>query len=164
MILDVLVPDSYLEHLSKGELERIIKEQKLDFLIIDVDGVLTPFHSYELDKNVVEVLRDLKIQKYIVSNRVHSQKQYDKEKRFYEEIQEKLNVDVIVGVKKPFDLLPKEYFNGNGAMIGDSAYFDVQFAKRNGLYSILVRPLQPSPPIIRMYYKLESLVLSFAKL
>lgn len=163
MLKEYFVPDSNLDHLSKKALEELIEKQNLDYLIFDVDGVLTPFHGDVLDPNVVNVLKLVQITKYVVSNRISTQEQYWKNRNLAEKIQE-IPADIIVGYKKPFADLSNIGLTRNGAVIGDTLFFDVLFAKRNGLYSILVKPLQPSPLGMNVYRRSEKVLSLLTKL
>jgi predicted HAD superfamily phosphohydrolase YqeG len=161
MPINILVPDLEIEELSKSLLEMLIFKQELSYLVIDMDRILTPFHTSNLDYERIQTLNEVDIPKYIVSNRIVTPKQYKNNSNLCKDLEDKLSAQIILGTRKPFSRLNVD---GKGAMIGDSLFFDVLFAKYNGLYSILLKPLPPSPMYVRVFEKVEKLALALAKL
>ena len=133
-MLESFIPDIVVSRLSLDFLEDIIERNSLSYISFDIDGVL--MHRRRLDNEVIKILPLLDLDKYIISNRFATKFSYKLNKKLAKEIEEKTRAVVIPHIKKPFSSL---YIDGKGAMIGSNILIDVFFAKRNGLYSVLVR-------------------------
>jgi hypothetical protein len=115
-------------------------------LIFDLDNTLGPQDFAGLDERVWELIAGLRGQGFrvgLVSNHRGQGRDW---------IQQRLDgVPVCFSAKKPLRsgirrvLQALELHPAQTAMIGDQLFTDIWGAKRCGLYTILVEPLDPSP-------------------
>ncbi len=138
-----IIPDMYVESFYKVD-ENYLLKQKIDNLILDIDGTLLRVD----DINVPEILKE-KIKKL-------------KEKNIKICLVSNNNADRVVPVAKALNLTENYLYNANKplpvafdkaleiletpnkentAMVGDQMMSDIKGANEYGLYSVLVRPV-----------------------
>jgi len=155
-------PDEYLESTYKIDFEEQYRKGYRG-IIFDIDNTLVP-HGAPSDQRAEKLFEDLKkmgFQCCLLSNN-----QYQRVSSFNEKIQ----VHFIENAHKPSR---KNYLKAMELMgtdrehtlfVGDQLFTDVYGANRAGLYSILVRPMNPREEIqIVMKRYLEKPVLYFYK-
>lgn len=153
-------PDEYLESVYKIDFKKLYKEGCRG-LIFDIDNTLVP-HGAKADKRSIILFERLKKMGYgccLLSNN-----QIERVKTFNDDV----NVKFIENAHKPstrnyrraMELLGTE--TGNTIFIGDQLFTDIYGAKRTGLRTILVKPINPKEEIqIVLKRYLEKIVLYF---
>ncbi|HHU33147.1 MAG TPA: YqeG family HAD IIIA-type phosphatase [Clostridia bacterium] len=154
-----LKPDLYVDSILDIPIDLLV-ESKIKGLIVDLDNTITEWNSPELKKEIFEWFAHLKIKQInacIASNNSHSRVSH---------IGQYLGIPAISKAGKPrrrsflqamklLNTLPE-----STAVIGDQLFTDILGGKRLGLYTILVKPLNPREFIgTRLMRQLEKIVL-----
>ncbi len=156
LVPDMITPDIIINKLSAETLEEVINKERLNSLFLDLDGVLVEYRSKNLIPDAVNSLRQIKIPKYIISNRIVSEEDYANNKELLSYLEETINAQTLLGKRKPFF---KVNYEGRGAMIGDTIFIDVAFARYNGLYSILLMREQRYPRWMRILSRIQNIII-----
>ena len=162
MIFDMFFPDAYLASAYVIPFEELY-EKGYRGLIFDIDNTLVP-HGEPADdraKALFARLKKIGFEMCLISNN-----QEPRVKPFAEKVQSKY----VFNAHKPST---KNYIKamelmhtdrGNTVFIGDQLFTDVWGAKRTGMKSILVKPINPKEEIqIVLKRYLEKIVLHFYK-
>lgn len=157
--MQYLMPDIYVDSILDIPLKLLI-EHKINALIIDLDNTITEWNSPELNEEIHQWFSNLhanQIQTCIVSNNSHSRVAH---------IAKSLGIPAISKAGKPrrrsflqamklLNTLPE-----STAVVGDQIFTDVLGGKRLGLFTILVKPINPKEFIgTRLMRQLEKVVL-----
>ena len=161
-MLEMFYPDEYLDSTYSIDFEGLYQKGYRGILF-DIDNTLVP-HGAPADdraKALFESLRDIGFQCCLISN--------NKEPRV-KMFNEKIRVAYVYNAHKPSK---KNYIKAMEIMgtdrsstvfIGDQLFTDVWGAKRSGIPSILVKPMDPKEEIqIVLKRYLERIVLFFYK-
>ena len=159
-MFDRFFPDRYVASTYVIDFEKLYEEGYRG-LIFDIDNTLVP-HGAPADARAIALFNRLKkigFKCCLISNN-----QEPRVKMFNEPIQ----VDYVYNAHKPST---KNYRKAmeimgtdetNSVFIGDQLFTDVWGANRTGLYSILVKPINPKEEIqIVLKRYLEAIVLAF---
>jgi len=162
-MLQLLVPDAYVQNVFSIDIEKLHKEKKINGIIIDLDNTLVPWGKKYLDKRIISWINTIKqkgLKICIVSNSPSSH---------VAEVGKMLNIPYYSSrykpLKKPFReamrIMKTE--NNETAVIGDQIFTDVLGGNRLQLMTILVYPLKKHDAIgTRLIYRtLERLIMSF---
>lgn len=136
------LPNLYVNDLSEISLE-LLKEKGIKGLILDLDNTLVAWNQYELPLQTVSWVRKAKEMRFlvfIVSNALEERVQH---------FSWTLGVPGISKAQKPrrsalrSAVLRMNLSLSEVAVIGDQVLTDVWGGNRLGIYTILVRPLNP---------------------
>lgn len=140
MDLESIIPDTYERSVYDINYLKLY-DSGIKYAIFDVDCTILPFD----DKKVPEMLEELfsHIKGIGMVPGLYSSGPYKR----VEPVARKLCVNFVAGARKPFygdfSLVKNSLFEANATvnktmMIGDSFYLDMIFAKRLGLYKVMV--------------------------
>ncbi|MDR1018047.1 MAG: YqeG family HAD IIIA-type phosphatase [Lachnospiraceae bacterium] len=160
--LQTFYPNRYENSTYSIDFEKLYKEG-IRGLIFDIDNTLVP-HGFPADHKAIELfdnLRKIGFKCCLLSN--------NKEPRV-KMFNEDINVDYIFKANKPKRSGYRKAMNLMGTdvkttvFVGDQLFTDVWGAKRTGIYSILVKPINPKEEIqIVLKRYVEKIVLFFYK-
>ena len=159
-MLEIFYPDEYLDSAYQIDFEKLYKKGYRG-IIFDVDNTLVP-HGAPADKRAMELfdrLREIGFSTCILSN--------NKEPRvapFANIVRSpylfKGGKPSVKGYQKAMKIMGTDCIDT--FFVGDQLFTDVWGARRTGLYSILVRPINPKEEIqIVLKRYLEAIVLWF---
>lgn len=140
-----LTPDAYVNSFYDITPE-MLKNKGISGLILDVDNTLVATHIKEADEKVISFIRSLKehgIKAIIVSNGG---------KRRVELFCEPLDIDYIYKAHKPLGSGFKKAIEKMGltnkevAILGDQLFTDVLGGNLQGIYTILIKPIDLNEP------------------
>lgn len=140
MDLESIIPDTYEKSVYDINYLKLY-ENGIKYAVFDVDCTILPFD----DRNVPEMLEELfsHIKCVGMVPGLYSSGSYKR----VEPVARKLCVNFVSGAKKPFygdfNLVKNSLFDDEARpnttmMVGDSFYLDMIFAKRLGLYKVMV--------------------------
>lgn len=137
----LVIPNMYKKTIFEIDYKKL-KKLKMTNLIFDIDNTILPVDSCDVEKKLINFFKKLTKDEFNIC--IVSNNNLDRVK----EPAEILKVKYIANAKKP----NKEAFekamqilnsnNLNTVMIGDQMLSDIKGAKENGLYAILVDPLE----------------------
>jgi len=158
-ILKNLFPDQYLDSVYNIDYDAL-KNAGITNLLFDIDNTLSPFDILEPYPETVELFADLQHRGFkigLLSNNHHVR---------VEAFNANLQLPCVAKARKPGKLglsrvmKQLDAVSLNTALIGDQVFTDVWCAKRNGLLSILVRPLcERDEPLVKLKRTLEKFVI-----
>lgn len=161
-MLKCFYPNKYMDSTYSIDFNEYYKKGYRGILF-DIDNTLVP-HGFDADEkaiNLISNLREIGFKICFISNNKE-----ERVKRFNKEI----GAEYIYKANKP---LTKNYINAmsilgteaeNTLFVGDQLFTDVYGAKKAGLFSILVKPIDPHEEIqIVLKRYLERIVLHFYK-
>lgn len=134
---------------------QFLREQGIEFLLMDLDNTLSPYIVDEATpelKQWIETLKQGGIEPFIFSNN-----KGDRPAMFAQQ----LGLEYVKLAKKPRQgmlgtvLAQKGYTPRQTAIIGDQIYTDVLCGTIGGLYSIVVRPILLHNPLHALRYAAE---------
>lgn len=137
----LLLPDEYVDSVYDIDYS-LYKESGIDNILFDLDGTITSFDSMDIDNRYVELVNQLKEDGFNIA--LYS----DGSKGRIVPVVKILNIPFIYRAKKPFgsfklvqNILGENCFPCNTMLIGNTYFFDILFANRVGMHSILVDTL-----------------------
>ena len=166
-MISFLFPDQYMDSVYDIDYEALMSAG-ITNLIYDIDNTLQPFDVADPSLETVELFAGLRGRGYricLLSNNSHARVE-----SFSAPLQH-LSVAFVARAGKPGRrglsraMAMIGATNADTALIGDQVFTDVWCAKRNGVYSILVKPLSrrdelsvkikriAERPIVRMYLR-----------
>ncbi len=140
MELEKLIPDTYEKSVYDIDYMKLY-ENGIKFAVFDVDCTILPFDDKKVPSKLMELFNHIKC--IGIMPGLYSSGSYKR----VEPVARELNVNFVAGAKKPFNgdfvLVNNILFNGISKpeitmMVGDSFYLDMIFAKRLGLYKVMV--------------------------
>ncbi len=140
MDLDDIIPDTYVKSVYDIDYMKLY-DNNIKFALFDVDCTILPFDDRKVTDELADLFNHIKCIGILPS--LYSSGSYKR----VEPVARRLNVNFISGAKKPFSgdfvLVNNILFNGVSTpkmtmMVGDSFYLDMIFAKRLGLYKVMV--------------------------
>ena len=159
VILKNLFPDQYLDSVYSIDYDAL-QRAGITNLLFDIDNTLSPFDIADPYPETVELFADLQRSGFkigLLSNNHHAR---------VEVFNAALQVPSVAKARKPWVFGLSHVMeqlgadSSNTALIGDQVFTDVWCAKRNGLLSILVRPLsERDEPLVKLKRKLEKFVI-----
>lgn len=160
-MLRCFYPDEYLDNVQQIDF-KAFKEKGYRAVLFDIDNTLTP-HGAPATPEVIlffEKLRDMGYKAMVISN--------NKEPRVKSFAQAVGGIDYIYKANKPATASYRKCMDRMGSntadtlFVGDQLFTDVWGAKRSGIYSILVKPIDKKEEIqIVLKRVLERVVLYF---
>ena len=154
-----LFPDQYLDSVYSIDYDAL-KQAGITNLLFDIDNTLSPFDILDPYPETVELFADLHNRGFkigLISNNQHAR---------VEGFNALLRVPSIAKARKPAGAglaqLMKQLgaSSSDTALIGDQVFTDVWCAKRNGILSILVKPLsERDEPLVKLKRKVEKFVI-----
>lgn len=155
MPLRLPVP-SFCENSIYDITPRMLKEEGIGFLIMDLDNTLSPYDLNAPTDELtawVDALRSAGIDMFILSNNRGNRPEI---------FSAALGVDYAGRAGKPFTRVLRSVIAQRGhalsetALIGDQVYTDVLCAAGGGIRSILVKPINMKNPLLALRYCLEA--------
>ena len=140
MDLESIIPDTYERSVYDINYMKLY-ENGIKYAIFDVDCTILPFDSMKVSEMLEELFSHIKCVGMVPG--LYSSGSYKR----VEPVARKLCVNFVASAKKPFNgdfSLVKDSLFEEGAtpnttiMVGDSFYLDMIFAKRLGLYKVMV--------------------------
>ena len=137
-----LFPDKYFDSVYDIDYGAL-RLAGVSYLVFDIDNTLAPFDVSEPYPQTIKLFADLRFQGFnicLLSNNSHAR---------VEAFNARLGVASVARARKPGRgglhraLAQLGAANSNTAIIGDQIFTDVWCAKRNGLLSVLVKPVCP---------------------
>lgn len=159
-MLETFYPDEYVDSAYGIPFEELYKKGYRG-IIFDVDNTLVP-HGAPADKRSIELFEQLR--KIGFSTCILSNNKEPRVAPFAKNVNSpyifKGGKPSVKGYKKAMKVMNTE--RGTTLFIGDQLFTDVWGARRTGLYSILVKPINPKEEIqIVLKRYLEAVVLWF---
>jgi len=158
-ILKNLFPDQYLDSVYSIDYDAL-QNAGITNLLFDIDNTLSPFDIADPYPETIELFANLQRRGFkigLLSNNHHAR---------VEAFNAELQIPCVAKARKPGRLgltRAMEQLGANSsntALIGDQVFTDVWCAKRNGLLSILVRPLsERDEPLVKLKRTLEKFVI-----
>ncbi len=135
----LLKPDIYQENIYKINYDKV-KKEGIKCLAFDLDNTITEPHSFNLDKKLIKLIKDLKKDFIVVM--ISNSFRYR-----VKDISDRLSIPyyhfAMKPIKRRYKQLLKDYNLQNEEIlaIGDQLFTDVLGAKRNKMKVALVKPI-----------------------
>ena len=138
--IEAVTPNSYYPNIYKIDYQ-ILKKEKIDTLLFDIDNTITKVDDLNIPKETIELIRNLKEQKFKILLFSNNHEQRAKP------VAQKLNLPVLSDAGKPTKEAYEKALNilnsnkENTVAIGDQLLSDIVGAKKYGIKAILVDQL-----------------------
>ena len=158
-ILKNLFPDQYLDSVYSIDYDAL-QRAGITNLLFDIDNTLSPFDIADPYPETVALFTDLHQRGFKIG--LLSNNHYSRVEAFNIQLQ----LPCVAKARKPGSagllklMAQLGATNTTTVLIGDQIFTDVWCAKRNGLLSILVRPLsERDEPLVKLKRKVEKFII-----